>query len=442
VVYHPTNPDIIYFANDGGVFRTLNGGRTFQCCNAGYQTSQFYAGFSCSRNDSLLCIGGFQDNSTAIYDGQLAWHVRLIGGDGGWAAIDSNNDDFVMYGSWQFLNLLKSTNGGQSWFDIPVPNLTGGPTSFIGPFVVGRDDSDVLYAGRDVIYKSTNGGATWAPTNNGFALDGNPVLAMAISPVNSEVVYAATAPLLQRPGVFRTTNGGITWENVTGSLPNRFPGDIAVDPIDDATVYLAFSGFGSSHLFKSTNHGDTWIDIGQDLPDVPTSAVIVDPEYPNHIYVGNDLGVYVSIDGGVSWQEFQEGLPPAVLAMDLSVSSANRMLRVATHGNGAYERYLLEPAPVAVTETGEAPAEFSLEQNYPNPFNPTTSIRFDLKVATHVKLTVYNALGQKVVTLLDENMKAGEKGIVWDASNYPSGIYFYKLEAGDFVQTRRMVLLK
>ena len=344
VVYHPTIPNIIYFANDGGVFRTTDGGETFESCNGGYQTSQFYGGFSSSVDDSLLSMGGFQDNSTAIYDGQLAWIVRLIGGDGAWTAIDPTNDN-IIYGSWQFLNLRKSTNRGQSFFGISVPNFGGGTTSFIAPFVIGMDSPDVIYAGRDIVYKSITGGQgvnAWSATNNGAALDGNPVLAMAISHQNSDVVYAATAPFVNPPGVFRTLNGGITWDDITTTLPDRFPGDMAVDPTDEAIVYIVFSGFGTSHAFKSIDFGSTWQDIGQSLPDVPTSAVVVDPKVPNHIYVGNDIGVYVSTDGGETWQEFSEGFPEAVLVMDLSISRVNRKLRVATHGNGAFERTLLE----------------------------------------------------------------------------------------------------
>ncbi|MGH7456771.1 MAG: T9SS type A sorting domain-containing protein, partial [bacterium] len=85
---------------------------------------------------------------------------------------------------------------------------------------------------------------------------------------------------------------------------------------------------------------------------------------------------------------------------------------------------------------------FYLAQNYPNPFNPSTNIAFALVQAGNVKLRIFNALGQKVATLVNGRMSAGQHNVAWDARNVPSGIYFYKLEAGAFSQTRKMVLMK
>lgn len=88
------------------------------------------------------------------------------------------------------------------------------------------------------------------------------------------------------------------------------------------------------------------------------------------------------------------------------------------------------------------PSEYKLYQNYPNPFNPVTTISFDLNENSHVTLTIYNSLGQEVATLVDKKMTVGYKGIVWDASNMPSGTYFYTIKAGEYTETRKMVLLK
>jgi photosystem II stability/assembly factor-like uncharacterized protein len=341
VVYHPTNPDIVYFATDGGVFRTTNGGSNFEGCNGGYQTTQFYNGFASSPNNPNLALGVMQDNGTIIYRGSTTWSRYHIGGDGGWTAIDPRSGS-ILYGSAQVLQMFKTEDGGQTWFQIAPGADQPGPTTFIAPYVLSLNNPDVIYAGRDVIYKSTTGGLSWEVTNGGAPLDGNPMLAMTISQQNSDVVYAASAPLVnRRAGVFRTTNGGATWVNITANLPDRFPTDLTVDPTNDAIVYITFSGFGAAHVFKSDNGGATWQDIGAALPDVPTSAVIVDPLFTDHLYVGNDIGVYVSTDGGRSWQEFGEGLPEAIVAFDLSISPMNRKLRVATHGNGVFERDLI-----------------------------------------------------------------------------------------------------
>ena len=441
VVYHPTDPDIIYFANDGGVYRTTNGGETFESCNGGYQTTQFYQGFACSQNDPLFCMGGMQDNASAIYDGQLGW-TRVIGGDGGFAAIDPT-DDNIMYGSWQTLNLLRSADRGDTWDTITPP--AGGATGFIAPYALSPSDPQVLYAGRTLIFKSSNSGSSWSTQNRGEPLDNNPLLALAISYQTSSTLYATTAPTNVEPGIFRSLNGGTDWTNITGPLPDRYPVDIAVDPNDDQTVYVVFSGFGTSHIFKSTDGGDIWQDIGQSLPDVPTSAVVVDPLNPDHIYIGNDLGVYVSLDGGATWQAFFSGLTDAVIAMDLTLSPFNRKLRLATHGNGAFERDLIG-APTSAAEPESVIPGFRLAQNYPNPFNPTTTIDYRLPAETKVVLKIYNLLGEEVVTLVNTIQTAGAKSVVWDGTNsfgqVSSGTYVYKITAGNFTSARKMIFMK
>lgn len=442
VAYHPTDPDIIYFANDGGVYRTTDGGETFESCNGGYQTTQFYQGFACSQNDPLLCMGGMQDNASAIYDGQLGW-IRVIGGDGGFAAIDPTNDN-IMYGSWQRLNMLRSTDRGDTWNTITPPS--GGATSFIAPYALSPSEPQVLYAGRTLIFKSGNSGSSWSTQNRGEPLDNNPLLAFAISYQTSSTLYATTAPTNVKPGIFRSLNGGTDWTNITGPLPDRYPVDIVVDPNDDQTVYVVFSGFGTSHVFKSANGGDIWEDIGQSLPDVPTTAVVVDPLNPDHIYIGNDLGVYVSLDGGATWQEFFAGLTDAVIAMDLTISPVNRKLRMATHGNGAFERGLIG-APTTVENPDAAISDFRLAQNYPNPFNPTTTIDYRLPAEAKVVLKIYNLLGEEVVTLVNAIQTAGGKSVAWDGTNrfgqqVSSGTYIYKITTGNFTSSRKMMFLK
>src|SRR5690606_21714324 len=204
---------------------------------------------------------------------------------------------------------------------------------FIAPYVVAPSDPDRLYAGRAIIFRSDAFGFGWTGTNGGLPIDGeNMAVAMAVSETDADVLYVTTAPDripgggLQgtRTGAFVTRDGGATWTNVTDGLPDRILFDVAVDPTDDRTAYVTASGFGTGHVFKTSDGGASWTDISTSLPDAPTSAVIVDPAFPDHVYVGNDVGVFASYDGGQTWESFNAGLPEAVLVADLKVSPMDR----------------------------------------------------------------------------------------------------------------------
>ncbi|MHC4429763.1 MAG: hypothetical protein ACYS0D_14350, partial [Planctomycetota bacterium] len=351
VVWHPTDPDIFYVANDGGVFRSLDGGETYEGANGGYQTQQFYNGSYCSATDPDLAMGGLQDNASVIYRGEGHWTRWVLGGDGGWCAIHPTNPNIV-YATAQFLYVGVSVDGGASFSIISPPDL-GGPVTFLAPFVLAPSSPSILYAGSNYFFKSFDGGSQWFIGQQGVEIDGNPILLLAVSPQNDDVVYLATAPFVDRGRVHRTLDGGSNFTDLTGTLPDRYPADLAVDPTDEATVYLTLSGFGSSHVFRSSDYGDTWVDIdGGALPDVPTTAVVVDPLFPDHVYVGNDIGVYFTHNDGVTWVQLAEGLSEAVLAHELNVSPVNRKLRLFTHGSGAFERDLVGDCPADLDGDG------------------------------------------------------------------------------------------
>jgi hypothetical protein len=170
-------------------------------------------------------------------------------------------------------------------------------------------------------------------------------------------------------------------------------------------------------------------------------SVCVDPLFPQNVYVGNDLGVYVSTTGGLNWFEFRTGMPYA-LVHDLKIVGTTRKLRAATHGNGVYQRDLV-PNPVGINPiAGEVPKEFKLSQNYPNPFNPSTKIKFAIAKQSNVKITVYDAAGRFVRRLVNENLKAANYEITFNSAGFSSGAYFYTIDADNFRDTKKMILVK
>jgi hypothetical protein len=344
IAFHPTNRRIMYFGCDGGIFASTDGGETFEGRNGGFRTTQFYNGFANSGTNASVALGGLQDNGTLKYEGDLSWN-KTYGGDGGWCAIDPTNAN-VLYEEYVYLAMSKSTDGGANWFGITSGLATGSSNAnFIAPFVIAPSSSDILYGGALVVYKTTNGGDAWSPTNGGVNFNGTPVACIGVSYTNPNTLIAGTGSgsvgaLFQ---IFASTNGGVSWTNVTGTNPNRYPTDISFDPNSTFTAYLTYSGYGTPHVFRTADGGLTWANISSNLPDIPVQTVVVDPLLSGNIYVGTDLGVYKSTNTGGSWIVFDNGMPPAMV-LDLGISPANRSLRAATFGNGVYERELLAPS--------------------------------------------------------------------------------------------------
>jgi hypothetical protein len=160
-------------------------------------------------------------------------------------------------------------------------------------------------------------------------------------------VYVSTSPFAQYdndainlyintpPNLFRSTNGGTSFDNVKSNLPDRFVMDFAINPRNQDSVWIVLGGYGTSHVYLSADGGNTWINKGLNLPDVPHNAIMLDPRNPKYVYVGNDLGVYVSPDYGATWYDFNNGLWDATLVMDLVATSNGKMV-AATHGKGAF----------------------------------------------------------------------------------------------------------
>jgi hypothetical protein len=295
------------------------------------------------------------------------------------------------------------------------------------------------------MYKSLNSGSSW--TAQTTFPGGGKALSIAVSNTGTDTAYVGVIPGTSNAAIFRTTNGGTTWTDVSGGMvPNRYPTRVHVNQYYSREVYATFGGFGTAHVLKSTNAGESWTNITNNLPDVPTHSVAVDPVYPLNVYVGNDLGIYVSTNAGTSWTEYRTGMPYA-LVFDLTIVNVSRKLRATTHGNGIWERKLIAN-PVAVqNNNSEVPKEFKLYQNYPNPFNPVTTIKFDIpasKVKTgYAKIEVYDLLGKKLTTLVSENLSSGSYSVNFDASRLATGTYVYRLSVnGEQIATKKMLLIK
>jgi photosystem II stability/assembly factor-like uncharacterized protein len=419
--YHPLDYNTIYLATDGGIFASTDNGETWEGRNGGYQTTQFYANFSNSSTDANLAIGGMQDNASAMYIGDDAW-VRILGGDGMCTGINSLDDNFI-YGSLQNLNTRRSTDRGQTFSGMNIGTAGGEQKAFNAPFELSESNPMIMYAGATSLHKSEDRGATWDWATPAQVDEGNPILTIAISPKDENHLYFSVAPLEHGPAkLLHTTDGGSTYEFIT-SLPDRMVMDIAFDTVDDAIAYVVLGGFGTEHVFKTTDNGQTWTAIDNGLPDLPTSTIVVDPENPEVIYIGNDIGVYRSMDGGENWESFNTGVVDAAMVMHLSISPSNRKLRIATHGSGVWQADLETPVG-----TNNELKPVYLATIYPNPVHTAATIEYELKETANVNLRLFDATGKLVQILRKDQIVIGRQSVELDVSTLQSGAYYYTLD--------------
>jgi photosystem II stability/assembly factor-like uncharacterized protein len=332
--------------------------------------------------------------------------------------------------------LRRSTDYGMTW-DVVLPNLTIDGESM----VFDPQRPDTMFAGNlsdASIYRSINRGETW--TWMGDA--GGGLCTLIIRPDSSNILYAGTGG----GKISKSTDYGATWRLVHSSGAIEIP-KIVIDPSDPLTAYAtSFSGPDSTNgLLKTTDGGEHWQLMF--LRGLALWALDVSPTNPNVIYsaVFSQIGasVYRTTNAGAVWDTLNAGYPPGGASWNLKVSLDDPgtvwlALTIGT-SSGIYSWVPMLDVPWG---NPEAPMGFSLEQNYPNPFNPTTSIEFRVASLAPVSLRVFDVLGGEVRTLVNETMKPGTHGITFDATGLSSGVYFYRLHAGSFVETKKMILTR
>ena len=442
IKFAPSNPNIMYVGCDGGAYKSTNGGASFFHVNNGINTIQFARLASHPTNPNVL-YGGAQDNGNfrTVNKGATEW--LFVGtGDGMECFVDYSNPDRVFM-STQTGSLKRSTNGGVNWSGI----LSGySNTAGMAPFWQHPTESNKIYAALDrSIYMSSNSGTNWSDISGAIS-DANHLTSVAHSPANTNNMMVVFSSYTTSPKVFISTNEGVDFSdisaNITGSgLTGKLIQRVVADPLNGNTFYIARSSYTDGQIIKTTNLGANWSDISSDLPKISTNAVFADPVNAGQLYVGNDFGIYRSLNGGTNWVRLGMNIPYVpVLSFSYFNNGISRYLRAATHGRGAYELDII--GTVGIQGNNEEVLAYSLSQNYPNPFNPVTKINYNLPKAGFVSLKVYDVLGKEVKTLVSESKTAGIHSVSFDASNLTSGVYFYKLETNGFSDIRKMLMIK
>jgi hypothetical protein len=154
---------------------------------------------------------------------------------------------------------------------------------------------------------------------------------IGISPLNPDLMFVG----YNNGRVWKTTNAGSRWEDVSTGLPGRSCTDIIFDPVDVNTLYVSYSGYSKQSIYKSNDAGVTWVNIAGNIPSLPVNALEINPGKAAQLFAGTDFGVYTTLDGGVTWEICGEGMPKVVV-VDLELHPTTGMLYAATHGRSIY----------------------------------------------------------------------------------------------------------
>lgn len=428
----------LLFAGGGyGVYRSTDKGLTWRSSGITAQSIRCFAFMG-----SNILAG----TSKGIYvsaDGGTSW------GDSDGGLADYSIDALAVSGTNIFAGtatdgVFLSTDNGTTWkavnngltdslvisFAVSGPNIFAGTSYFGGVFCKCSLDS-VPVAGYGV-YLSTNGGGKWAPVDSGL-----PTTSINVLFSNGANLFAGTDN-----GVYLSTNGGGLWAPLNNGLSDQH---VKCFAFDGSNLYAGTS----TGVDLSTNNGNTWRLVGSGMLDINTIVAS-----GKNLLAGTFGGVFQSTDYGTTWRAANDGMMeymvdyaevPWVNALAVipdSVWTGSSNVLAGTDISGVWRRPLSEMIDGVKDAKGEIPSVSFLRQNYPNPFNPSTTITYELSAVSHVTLKVYDVLGKEVKTLVNERETAGSYSITFDASKLPSGVYFYRLQAGSYSKTMKLLLLK
>jgi hypothetical protein len=364
----------------------------------------------------------------------------------------------------------RSTDNGTTWTADTRLTYTAqhsiSPASFISGQVIHLvwEEEPVLF-NTEIYYKrSTNGGISWDSlvrltnwTGDSFSPS------VAVSGLNVHVTWTDMRDGQTEIYYMRSTDGGTTWGNDSRMSVNDFlNSEFAMVAASGSDVNLIWSdtratgGYSQVFFKHSSNSGENW------GPDSNITTNASNKYYPSFVLSGSNIHtiwedrrdgnpeIYYknSTNSGISWGADVRLTNNTAVSEFVSMAVSGTALHVVWRDtrDGNHEIYYKRNPtgnPIGISIVNfEIPEKFSLSQNYPNPFNPETNIEFTVPKSSMVKIIIYNLLGKEIEILVNESLNAGIYKVIWNASDCPSGIYFYKFESAGIVESKKMILIK
>jgi photosystem II stability/assembly factor-like uncharacterized protein len=400
-------------------------------------------------------------NDLTIVDQHLfvgTWGAGIFeSSDNGTSWLEKNNGltslivrNIVAHGTKIFAGTRKgvfiSTDYGNLWTPInaglPVTWING--EAFIDIFSIISNGQNVFVGTWGGVYVLSDDNSNWIARQNG--LTDSAVFELIFK--NSDLFAGTYWEIHPAQGghVFSSTNNGIDWNISSNGLPDKIINDFTTT---EENIFVAVNDYNG--IYKSSDDGLNWFPSYHISSSLPNCLITYNLENINYLFVGNYYpnndgnSIYLSTNEGVDWISISEGLPSLTNTIVWSIAANAEYVFAAVNGI-VWRRPFEEILEITEVLSEEPPMSFNLSQNYPNPFNPSTKINYQLPNAGNVTLKVFDVLGNEIATLVDEFRNAGSYEIEFNPASsikHPaSGIYLYRLQAGDFVETKKMILLK
>jgi uncharacterized repeat protein (TIGR01451 family) len=442
LAFDPNNSMNVISGSDGGVwYSTSRGGRpnasdplsavTWQNLNgtvvAATAGVTFRTNLQISQFTSIATVpqiparfwGGTQDNGTQRKSAASQSWFDIPSGDGGQVLVDPTSDvcalgpSCYVYGTFFGISPYRMTDGGAAFFG--EQGITGGinlsdRSDFYIPFVMNKENTNQLFLGTFRLYRTDNARATSAGDVHWSAISGdltsgctgiapNGARNCTISAIGvggGQAVYTGSLDGLVYMSTDAQVNNNPSWIQLgNGKLPKRPVTRIAVDRSNYRIAYVSYSSFNAStpsrpgHVFRTLDGGLTWADISGNLPDSPVNSVILDPSFANTLYVGTDVGPFVTYNGGVNWYPLGTGFP-IVAIWQLDLDSSHRLLAAGTHGRGAF----------SLSDTVAVPALVISKVDAGVPVGPSSQLQYTITLKNEGNAT---ATGVVVTDLVPAN---------------------------------------